>query len=59
MAYIITDDCTLCDVCRPECPEGAITEGDPKYIIDPELCNDCASCAEVCPVDACIPADTA
>lgn len=55
MAYTITDDCSMCDACRPECPENAISEGDPKYIIDPALCTDCGSCAEVCPVDACIP----
>ncbi|MCP4633290.1 MAG: ferredoxin [candidate division Zixibacteria bacterium] len=57
MAYIITDDCVMCDVCRPECPEEAITEGDPKYIIDSDLCNDCALCVDVCPVEACIPAE--
>jgi len=44
----------MCDLCRPDCPEGAITEGDPQYIINPELCTDCNNCAEVCPVEACI-----
>jgi ferredoxin len=57
MAYTITDDCTMCDVCREECPEGAISAGDPKYVIDPDLCTDCASCAEVCPVEACVPVE--
>lgn len=55
MAYLITDECIMCDVCVPECPENAIQAGDPIYTIDPELCNDCADCAEVCPVESCIP----
>ncbi len=57
MAYIITDDCMMCDICRLECPEEAISIGDPRYTINPELCTDCAACAEVCPVDACMPAN--
>ncbi len=57
MAYKITEDCIACDACREECPEGAISEGDPIYVIDPEKCTDCGSCAEVCPVDACVPAE--
>jgi ferredoxin len=55
LAYKITDDCIMCDACLPECPEGAITADDPKYIIDPDKCNDCGDCAEVCPTEACIP----
>lgn len=55
MAYKITDDCIMCDACLPECPTGAITADDPKYIIDPDNCNDCGDCAEVCPTEACIP----
>jgi ferredoxin len=58
MAYVITDECIACGACIPECPEGAISEGD-IYIIDPELCDDCGSCAEVCPVDCCRPEDEA
>jgi ferredoxin len=55
LAYEITDDCILCDACLPECPENAITAGDPKYIIDPDKCTDCGDCAEVCPTEACLP----
>jgi ferredoxin len=57
MAYKITEECIACGACEPECPEEAISEGDPIYVIDPEKCNDCASCAAVCPVDCCVPAE--
>jgi ferredoxin len=55
MAYIINDECIMCDACAVECPEKAIIAADPRYKIDPDLCNDCAACAEVCPVAACQP----
>jgi len=55
MAYIINDECIMCDACVAECPENAITAADPKYYIDADLCSDCAACAEVCPVGACVP----
>lgn len=56
MTYKITTDCISCGACEAECPEGAISEGDSQYVIDPSLCKDCGSCAEVCPTDSCIPA---
>ena len=61
MATIITDECINCAVCEPECPNGAITEGEDYYEIDPDLCTECVgfhgeeACQEVCPVDCCIP----
>lgn len=51
MAYVITDECIACGSCESECPEGAISEGDDKYVIDPKLCNDCGTCADQCPVE--------
>ena len=60
MALMITDVCINCDVCEPECPNGAISQGEEIYEIDPELCTECVGhydtpqCVEVCPVD-CIP----
>ena len=60
MALIITDECINCDVCEPECPNGAITQGIEIYEINPALCTECvghfetSQCVEVCPVD-CIP----
>jgi ferredoxin len=47
----------MCDACLPECPEDAITAGDPVYIIDQFKCTDCGDCAEVCPTEACIPVE--
>jgi ferredoxin len=60
MALIITDECINCDVCEPECPNGAISPGEEIYEIDPRLCTECVGhydtpqCVEVCPVE-CIP----
>ena len=60
MALMITDECINCDVCEPECPNGAISQGEEIYVIDPNLCTECVGhfdvpqCQEVCPVD-CIP----
>ena len=59
MSYVITDKCERCGDCVEECPVEAITEGDPKYVIDPDTCVDCGTCAEVCPVNAPVPEDEA
>ena len=59
MAYVILDTCEMCGDCVDECPVEAITEGDPKYVIDPDACVDCGTCTEVCPVDAPVPEDEA
>ncbi len=62
MALIITDECINCDVCEPECPNGAIYQGEEIYEIDPNKCTECVGhfdepqCQQVCPVD-CIPLD--
>lgn len=52
MAYVITDECIACGACMADCPVEAISEGENKYVIDPEKCIDCGACAEACPVDA-------
>ncbi len=52
MAYVINDDCLSCGACANECPVEAISEGDSKFVIDPDKCIDCGSCASVCPVNA-------
>ncbi len=52
MAYKISDDCISCGVCAENCPVEAITEGDGKYVIDPDKCISCGLCKENCPVSA-------
>jgi ferredoxin len=58
MALMITDECISCGACEPECPVGAISEGETIYVIDPNKCVECVGhhdspqCVEICPVDA-------
>ena len=60
MALLITDECINCDVCEPECPNGAISQGAEIYVIAPQRCTECVGhfeapqCVEVCPVDCII-----
>ena len=57
MALLISDECINCDVCEPECPNGAISQGETIYVINPALCTECIGhfdqpqCVAVCPVD--------
>ena len=49
------DECINCDVCEPECPDGAISQGAGIYAINSALCTECVGhdethkCDEVCP----------
>ena len=52
MAYNITDACVKCGSCAEQCPVGAISEGEDKYVIDPDVCVSCGSCADQCPAEA-------
>jgi ferredoxin len=60
MSLLINDECINCDVCEPECPNNAISQGDEIYEINPDLCTECVGhfnepqCVEVCPVDCII-----
>ena len=64
MSLTITDECIVCGVCEPECPNQAISMGERIYVIDPLRCTECVGhfdepqCVQVCPVD-CIPNDPA
>ena len=52
MAYRITNKCISCGACALECPVGSISQGEDKYVIDPEKCIECGVCRSVCPVEA-------
>ena len=52
MSYKINENCISCGACGAECPVEAISEGDERYVIDPEKCVECGACAGVCPVSA-------
>ncbi|MFT6733542.1 MAG: ferredoxin [Polaribacter sp.] len=64
MSLIITDECINCDVCEPECPNEAITQGEEIFEINLDKCTECVGhydepqCVIVCPVE-CIPHDEA
>ena len=57
MALFITDECINCDVCEPECPNDAISQGVEIYEINPALCTECvghfeqSQCVQICPVE--------
>ena len=61
MALLINDDCTSCDACKPACPNEAISEGSPIYVIDASKCTECVGahdepqCIDVCPADCIVP----
>lgn len=56
MAYKIdSSSCVNCGTCEPDCPVGAISEGDGHRQIDAAKCVACGTCASECPVSAIAP----
>ncbi len=57
MSLLITEACTNCDMCEPECPNQAIYMGEKVYEINPDLCTECVgfyeepTCIRVCPIN--------
>jgi Fe-S-cluster-containing hydrogenase component 2 len=39
-------------LCLNECPLQAISQESEDYVIDPEVCTECGSCADICPEGA-------
>ena len=52
MAFKITEKCISCGACSAACPVQCITQGEERFVIDPDACISCGTCAEVCPVEA-------
>lgn len=52
MAYKITDACISCGACAEACPASCISQGEERFVIDPDCCISCGTCVGVCPVDA-------
>ena len=64
MPALIEASCINCDMCEPECPNGAIFMGEEIYQIEASKCTECVghyaqpTCVQVCPID-CIKPDPA
>ncbi|MBS1208234.1 MAG: 4Fe-4S ferredoxin iron-sulfur binding domain protein [Proteobacteria bacterium] len=60
MALEIVEGCVNCWACLPLCPNEAIIEATPHFLIAPELCTECVEafatpqCAAICPVEGVI-----
>ena len=60
MATLINEDCINCGAGEDECPNGAISVGEERFVIDPNLCTECVGhhgeqmCALACPPEACV-----
>jgi ferredoxin len=60
MAMKIVDTCISCAACESECPNQAISDGDPIFLVDAQKCTECVGafdapkCVEVCPVEGAI-----
>jgi len=52
MAYVISNDCSMCGACESACPVEAISAGDGKYVIDAGSCTECGACEATCPMGA-------
>lgn len=52
MTHNISSACTACGACYDECPTEAVIPGSPVYRIDPDHCDDCESCTDVCAAGA-------
>jgi ferredoxin len=60
MAMRIQNECINCGSCEADCPNQAISSGDPTYKIDSGKCTECRGtfdaprCVETCPIEGCI-----
>jgi ferredoxin len=60
MAFQIVQGCVNCWACVPLCPEEAIYEATPHFLIDQKRCCECvgvhavSQCASICPIEGAI-----
>ena len=60
MALKIVDSCVNCWACEPLCPNDAIYEAKPHFMIEASKCTECegnfadAQCAAICPIEGAI-----
>lgn len=60
MALQIVDSCVNCWACVDVCPNDAIYEAKPHFLIDDRKCTECLGdhadpqCAAICPIEAAI-----
>lgn len=53
---IIAKKCVNCEMCEPDCPQGAISFDGTTFVINKDLCTECKDvyptpkCISVCPV---------
>jgi len=55
MANRITDECISCGACEPECPNGAISQGNGIYVVDPSKCDECGRDRRQVGLRGCLP----
>ena len=60
MALEIIESCVNCWACVPLCPNKAIYQAAPHFLIDAEKCTECtgdfveAQCVAICPIEGAI-----
>jgi ferredoxin len=60
MALEIIESCVNCFACLPLCPNQAIVEAKPHFLIDADRCTEClgdyadAQCVAICPIEGAI-----
>ena len=60
MALEIVESCVNCWACEPLCPNKAIFEAAPHFLIDADKCTECIGehakpqCVEICPIEGAI-----
>ena len=60
MALEIIETCVNCFACMPVCPNDAIYEAKPHFLINADNCTECvgdfadAQCASICPIEGAI-----